>query len=141
MSEKAQLRRIVLEKLRISIEQAISLRDMNFARNHAEMSAQIDDFARALIIRLATYLLAGPEEVRVDVEEKWPADWWQAFRERWAPRWWLRRWPVRYKTLSIHRRLKTRVCPHANVKTDRDHLEWLVCTEVPLAEMPPEVPR
>lgn len=27
-----------------------------------------------------------------------PADWWQHFKERWAPRWWLRRWPVRYRT-------------------------------------------
>jgi hypothetical protein len=31
------------------------------------------------------------------VEVKWPADWWQALRERWFPSWWLRRWPVRYE--------------------------------------------
>lgn len=32
---------------------------------------------------------------------EWPADWWQAFRARWFPRWWLRRWPVRYERRQL----------------------------------------
>lgn len=28
-----------------------------------------------------------------------PADWWEAVKERWAPAWALRRWPVRYRFL------------------------------------------
>jgi hypothetical protein len=27
-----------------------------------------------------------------------PADWWQAVKERWAPAWALRRWPVKMRT-------------------------------------------
>ena len=30
------------------------------------------------------------------VGAKYPADWWQALKERFAPAWFLRRWPVRY---------------------------------------------
>ncbi len=42
-----------------------------------------------------------PPQESPELEERWPADWWQAFRERWFPAWWLRRWPVRYKSVSI----------------------------------------
>jgi len=32
---------------------------------------------------------------------KYPADWWQAFRERWFPRFVLNRWPVVYQELAV----------------------------------------
>lgn len=124
--EDTPFQQVILEKLRIDIEQTLSMQGLHFARNHAEMSAYVDNAARALVVRLTTYLIAGPEEERVDVEEKWPTDWWQAFRERWFPHWWLRRWPVRYRTLSVHRRFKTRVCPHVNILNKQDHLGWLL---------------
>ena len=28
------------------------------------------------------------------VECRWPADWWQAVKQRWFPKWALRRWPA-----------------------------------------------
>ena len=31
------------------------------------------------------------------VDIKYPRDWWQAFKERWFPRWLLERYPVDYK--------------------------------------------
>lgn len=37
----------------------------------------------------------------VDIEEKYPADWWQALKERWAPKWLLEKYPVQYKIISI----------------------------------------
>ena len=30
-----------------------------------------------------------------------PADWWQAFKERWFPRWALKRWPVRRTFVNV----------------------------------------
>jgi len=54
-----------------------------------------------LALQLDSYV-AGMPEKRIDVEEKWPADWWQAIKDRWFPEWLLSRWPVRYKTVSIH---------------------------------------
>jgi hypothetical protein len=32
----------------------------------------------------------------------YPADWWQAFRVRWFPKWWLRRWPPKYREIDCH---------------------------------------
>ena len=31
----------------------------------------------------------------------YPADWWQAFRDRWFPAWWLRRWPIRHREVRM----------------------------------------
>ena len=30
-----------------------------------------------------------------------PADWWQHVKERWAPRWFLKKWPVKKKRLEV----------------------------------------
>lgn len=32
---------------------------------------------------------------------KFPADWWEAFKERWAPSWFTSRYPVAYRTHHI----------------------------------------
>ena len=37
-------------------------------------------------------------------ECKWPADWWQAFKERWFPAWVLKRWPVQYTEYVLRAR-------------------------------------
>src|SRR3990172_2939900 len=50
----------------------------------------------------------------------WPADWWQAFKQRWFP-WWLKRqFPIR-----IEERVCGRFCPHITVGADLTHLKWL----------------
>ena len=28
------------------------------------------------------------------IECRWPADWWEAVKQRWFPKWMLKRWPV-----------------------------------------------
>ena len=67
-----------------------------------------------------------------------PSDWWQAVRQRWAPSWWLKRWPVKLRTVSDTKRetksetiarevLKT--CPHIRVPEQRRHVEFLMMPE------------
>ena len=36
-------------------------------------------------------------EETVSFHSRYPSDWWQHFKQRWFPRWALRRWPVRLK--------------------------------------------
>lgn len=81
-----------------------------------------------LILTLDTYFHAIPEE-RVTVDEKYPRDWWQAFRERWFPQWWLNRHPVMYREIYINKVVKYGpVCPHLN--QPGGHLEWLAQDKV-----------
>lgn len=35
------------------------------------------------------------------VEFKWPATWWEAFKERWFPKAWLKWYPVKYEHRSV----------------------------------------
>jgi hypothetical protein len=46
-----------------------------------------------LHLRLTRYVLS---ERLADETVRWPATWWDAFKERWVPGWWLRRWPATY---------------------------------------------
>lgn len=73
--------------------------------------------------------LAGlkKERVQVDINERWPADWWQAFKARFFPTWALKRFPVRWKTLSVHvdEPIYAAVCPHLDLSAQPRHLRWL----------------
>lgn len=48
-------------------------------------------------VRIYVSLLGILESV-----EEFPIDWWQAVRQRWAPRWWIRRHPVKIHTVKIY---------------------------------------
>jgi hypothetical protein len=98
---------------------------------HVDVIAR--DFARDVVMEFSARM-PGKKEKRETSREKerrtfaWPRDWWQAFRQRWMPAWWLKRWPVQMhveevvvseNVTEIH---ETRVCPHVRVPEDRRHL-------------------
>ena len=61
-----------------------------------------------------------------------PRDWWQAARERWAPKWWLRRHPVkRTRYPVIEQRNMFNVCPHVAKDPQADHLQFLSYDALP----------
>ena len=90
----------------------------------ATLYSSVEAATGDLILQMASYVHAMPKE-RITIFKQWPADWWQAFRERWFPKWWLRRWPVRYETIDIDRTLYGRVCPHIAQPKSGPHLVWL----------------
>ncbi len=54
--------------------------------------------AERFLIKLRALVTAEQIE---DTEIAYPADWWQAVKQRFAPRWALRRWPVRMERYSF----------------------------------------
>jgi len=52
-------------------------------------------FIRDELVLRVVQEIWGRELSRVDVE--WPADWWQAVKERWLPAWAKGRWPVKMR--------------------------------------------
>ena len=66
---------------------------MDAATERASLESEVEHATRSLLLSLSTYIHGMPKE-RVVVDSKWPRDWWQAFRERWFPGWWLKRHPV-----------------------------------------------
>lgn len=89
------------------------------------MTVDYDIMSRQHMI-LATGIIAGIPKSRVTIHERWPVDWWQAFRERWLPAWWLRRHPVKYREINVDQAIYGPVCPHTKLfDTRTKHLQWM----------------
>ncbi len=124
LSDEVLCRTVAFDKVQVSARAYLS--EMAFLRNHLHLVAHLDQISRQLVLELRSFVL-GKKAERIDIEEKWPADWWQAVKERWLPAWFLKRYPVQYKTLSIHKETM-RVCPHVDMKTPEGrqvHFRWL----------------
>lgn len=81
---------INLERLKVACRQVVA----------AEYAVHLDydHFARGIVAQIERTVWSkkiGHEDIR------YPADWWEAVKERWAPRWFLRRWPVRYRHFDV----------------------------------------
>ena len=90
------------------------------------ISIVADEMGRHIEANLEAFMLGKIDpEVMATVEV--PADWWQALKERWFPRWALRRWPARRRSIAT-RTSVIRVCPHLPIDgwpTDRVHHAFL----------------
>ncbi len=89
---------IKLTKLPVGINQRISRRLLE-ELYEPRLFAYWEHEVEGMIVGIRAHVLAkeiGHERYR------WPADWWQALKDRWAPRWFLKRWPVEYHTIHMN---------------------------------------
>jgi hypothetical protein len=94
--------------------------------------AFVDEECRNLVMMVTCEAMATVEGSRTEAGSEtveWPDGWWQEFRERWLPRWWLRRWPVRMDSREVVTRVEhkhLRLCPHVDIpRGDRVHFAWV----------------
>jgi len=88
---------ITLQGIRFAMEHRLSgetLRPDHFKQT-------VHEFAHQVVIRTNFIVFGqqGPDET-IGFEIRYPADWWQHFRQRWCPRWIIRRWPLKFKVES-----------------------------------------
>ena len=83
-------RKVVLGRMKFAIETALSGLDIETETNISEW---IDFTADNIRIEVRGFVWEEQLERR---ETSYPADWWQAFKERWFPEWAQRRWPIKY---------------------------------------------
>lgn len=62
-----------------------------------------------------------------------PSNWWQAFRERWLPKWWLKRHPVRF-TKHVGEASRT-VRLEVKVDCSAVYLDWKPIGEAPFRRL------
>ena len=123
-----------LELMRFAIQQQVS-KSLIEAGISCPVEVVAREFARRLVFEFSIRVPGKKEKREVSRKKEqrtfaWPRDWWQAFRQRWLPAWWLRRWPVqmhveitvREDVTEIH---ETRVCPHVHVPEQRSHLYFV----------------
>lgn len=106
--------------------------------NH-RLNSFIDHATRSLVMELHCDVLQREQNDEYHTEYdhlEFPADWWQHFRQRWFPRWWLSRWPVRMdRYVRAHETVirRVRMCPHMDVPRNSDrHVRWMMAQEVPV---------
>ena len=91
MSDNPSIRQVTLDKLKLAIFQSVSPHLIDACVEYQEHVYFMADEIR---LKVTGYVWAETLESK---EFKWPADWWEAFKEQWFPAWALRRWPVRYE--------------------------------------------
>jgi hypothetical protein len=111
-------KQLVLNKVHLVTRYELDRRELHGLSANSAVD-YVEHVGRELAVYLDTYMLGLREQI-IDIDEKWPEDWWQAFRERWFPKWWLRRHPVRYKEVSVHQEIFKAVCPHTQAPPDSD---------------------
>ncbi len=102
----------------------MSYRHMAGLRSTMQLQSHIEDELRALVLSLYAYVAGVPKE-HLKIQRRWPKTWRDAFKERWFPAWWLRRWPVEYDKINIDRVVSWSVCPHIEGPKGRSHVFWL----------------
>lgn len=90
--EAVAMKQVVLERLRF----AYSVR-LPEANRVVDVYRLFD--AREMVVKIeqAVWARALCKAHQFD----FPADWWQALKHRWFPRWALRRWPVRFASFDL----------------------------------------
>ena len=86
--EMMPLSEIILKKVKFGLTDAIDpvmIQDLKISHTADIVSDQI--------IGRIRYSLAGQEGREI----KFPKDWWEAFKERWFPKWLRRKYPVVYR--------------------------------------------
>lgn len=106
---RPEVKRVVFDRVREVVSQSVHLKDLEF-----QAHLHVDEMARRLVMQLEHRMLRGvPLEHRDSVTVSWPADWWQAVKERWFPRWLLAKYPVKYAFRVVPTTtVEHRYCPH-----------------------------
>lgn len=75
--------------------------------------------ADGLVVRLRAEVLGETVRRNEHVVRTWhPASWWQHWKQEHAPKWWLRRWPVRQvPTETVVRFSEIATFPYSKIKT------------------------
>jgi len=114
---------VTAEQIRLFAVEDLSKRELQNMPAEAVVEVCRDKYG-SLRLMMTAKVYGMPQE-RIVIHKRWPADWWQAVRERWFPRWWLRRHPVRYERVDVDQTIYAAVCPHLHAAPRRSHLDWM----------------
>ena len=84
---------VILHRKRVSAERRLDLDDLDARENSLCIERQLREVERELKIRV-TRIVWGLEPVKKHVVS-YPANWIEAIKQRFAPKWFTRRWPVK----------------------------------------------
>lgn len=103
-----------------------------FALDQMRLEHRLDHMMNGFVFSLRTAILESErEEHRTEDKQEVsvPSSWWQHFkRDNDLPKWFLKRWPVKYRKITtyvVNVTRKVHMCPHVNHVPQRDHFNFL----------------
>lgn len=127
-NEPIHANRAVLDQLQLAFWTGVHQSYPPLAENAKlrvqELSYAVDE----LLVMVNTWILDGHKVDRLEPESiDFPATPWDFAKQQYAPKWFLDRWPVKYKTTVVNKNIhKHFVCPHINIKDDNyPHIAWM----------------
>lgn len=84
-----------LEKLRVGFQQRVSLELLG-----ASVTSSYDPMINSILVEIRGFIWAEKHSLQHQ-EIRYPKNWWQAVKERFAPRWFLRLFPVEYELVVL----------------------------------------
>ena len=128
--ETPKIERILLEKTLLAF--AKKMPGYRLSEWQAGLSMrQLPDVADEFVIMLRTWFMSGHKtDVLTERDTfEFPASPWEFFKQKYAPEWFLRRWPVKTEMkefrVSVHRHY---VCPHVEPPSSNGanvHYAWM----------------
>ena len=113
------IKEIRLESIRFFTEAMLS-KDLLLGYKH-ELNILIEPICHNLIFHLESRIWGQQLKNRVF---KYPLDWWEAVKERFAPAWFLKKYPVKYKTIDIDAKL---LYPNLQIQVPNE--QYVVCMQ------------
>ena len=119
-----EAKRVVLEQLQLAFWNTMPAIGENAQVDIRQLSDSLDK----ILISVRSWILDGHKVDRIEPESiDFPATPWDFWKQEYAPKWFLERWPVKMKTTVVNKNIhKHYVCPHINIKEDRyPHIAWM----------------
>jgi hypothetical protein len=88
-------RLVQLRRVLYGVNQRLDCEDLN----DLELSVEVDRKFDEMVLNMRAHVWGQDSQPVRSVT--YPADWWQAFKERWFPIWAQKRWPPRYTRIDV----------------------------------------
>jgi|SRR5882757_143959 len=122
---------IVLERVDVHLNKVVSeTKNQIYMQDTEVRMMQLHDVADSFVIMLRGWFLGKQFPDKSEYGEISVSDGpWECFKEKYAPKWFLKRWPVKYREIRYESaRSHYNVCPHWAEDFHRDkipHLMWM----------------
>ncbi len=125
ITSMVEARRVVADRCLVAFHRRMPECDLLLANHEVRM---LEDQADGLVLGLSAWLLDGHKLDKMPQVDhiEFPSTPWQFFKQEYAPKWFLSRFPVKTQEreviTAIHHHY---LCPHVNVPDKNIHFVWM----------------
>lgn len=128
INDPVHVDKALLEELQLALWDKVRSEYPAIGENAVVSLRELSDTVDGMVVLVRTWMLDGHKLDRTETSTiEFPATPWEFFKQEYAPKWFLGRWPVKYKQTTVNTAFHHHyVCPHINMKEDKHvHVMWM----------------